>query len=965
MCRYSAVFATIVVFATAAAAQDLPQPPMQDKPWTAPKQGLPKPLVSATTALFQAGMADPRGCEYREVKVAVGNCWNGGGGVIATHGWVLPAVADAKKRHAVCWNGLVYPVSSVGDKADLAADVRAPKPDDNRRLRHAIDEGTFVSHQTSHPLKACLLIRLGEVELARQCLPKDEDREQPKDPFLELASQWLWAQCDRALCAHMRADDELALATVRPLARSGPMLEHTAMDRGHKRRQDDNGKEVPHFSFLHVVPRLLADQEGRAKARAASQGKIKDRTLELIRDLQNVDARQWGQPGGVSLNLDGRIIAMAKQGRPAVEPLLACLEKDQRLTRSVGFGRDFFTHRYVITVAEAAHEALSQILSVDSFGDGANRWAAREPDGQRRAAAIIRAHWLNFKDRPDHERWLTQLTTDGLTRDQYVEAAAKLVSQPRRDLERMRQPTVTEALVQRIRSLAAAGHEGSERVWALGSSCSIALRLETWDPKAAAAEMPLQFTRCLEYWKKHQEAGVAHSLAQVTQARARLGDAGAFRDYAAWLEATTPEKVSDYQAAVLEPLWRFPEDRQANRLATALFADAKSPWRELVRDPLAQRWGGRGLIESPLLGLVGFREAVIAALEDKTKLDGSFVVRAEDMDYRYKGAHGGWGIVRDADTLPAGTTIEARRGDLVAHNLCQVHGLPRFGLHWPERKRDAAIAETIVILRRYGNRLQFDPQLTRFDWYADKQAAMAFPKLDEAATTEDVRFGVAIFSLRDLGQTRQVTLPTRPLEARLRPRYDKEPEYARDGLVWQAEEVQKDGKWQRYFGFVGRGPVAKIAAADIEFPSPYGWDQLTNGLDAKVETECKDEECKFAAGKPVNVKLRLRNRSGVDRTLPKTWTRTEPAPALRAGLKFELERAAGKKWEPVPGKLGTFEKADGTLLLAPAVGAEIMRLNLADNFDLRPGSYRLRIRFEKSAAVTGEGSTGDLTFVIE
>ncbi|MCI0380398.1 MAG: hypothetical protein L0215_22665 [Gemmataceae bacterium] len=104
--------------------KELPEPPAQTQPWQPPQTTLPKDFVSATEALFGAGLADPRGCDYRVIKVAVGNCWDGGGSVVTTHGWVLPD-AVAGQRFAVCWNGLVYPALSVGDKADWDKDVES------------------------------------------------------------------------------------------------------------------------------------------------------------------------------------------------------------------------------------------------------------------------------------------------------------------------------------------------------------------------------------------------------------------------------------------------------------------------------------------------------------------------------------------------------------------------------------------------------------------------------------------------------------------------------------------------------------------------------------------------------------------------------------------------------------------------------------------------------------------------
>jgi len=104
------------------AGKGLPEPPEQGRPWTAPASRLPRFLVDATATLFGQGLADPRGCEYRSIELGCGSPW-GGAGIVATHGWVLPAAGGEVPRFAVAWSGLVYPVVSVGEPADLGRDV--------------------------------------------------------------------------------------------------------------------------------------------------------------------------------------------------------------------------------------------------------------------------------------------------------------------------------------------------------------------------------------------------------------------------------------------------------------------------------------------------------------------------------------------------------------------------------------------------------------------------------------------------------------------------------------------------------------------------------------------------------------------------------------------------------------------------------------------------------------------------
>ena len=69
----------------------LPDPPRQKEPWTPPETRLPRFLVAATATLFDQGLADPRGCEYRSIEITAGSVWGGRGAIASTNGWVLPA----------------------------------------------------------------------------------------------------------------------------------------------------------------------------------------------------------------------------------------------------------------------------------------------------------------------------------------------------------------------------------------------------------------------------------------------------------------------------------------------------------------------------------------------------------------------------------------------------------------------------------------------------------------------------------------------------------------------------------------------------------------------------------------------------------------------------------------------------------------------------------------------------------
>lgn len=96
----------------------IPDPPGQREAWMPPDTKLPRFIVNATAVLFEAGMADPRGCAYREVELGDAN-------LTKTRGFVLPENPGEAVRFAVGWDGIVYPAFAVGPTSDLDADVRA------------------------------------------------------------------------------------------------------------------------------------------------------------------------------------------------------------------------------------------------------------------------------------------------------------------------------------------------------------------------------------------------------------------------------------------------------------------------------------------------------------------------------------------------------------------------------------------------------------------------------------------------------------------------------------------------------------------------------------------------------------------------------------------------------------------------------------------------------------------------
>jgi hypothetical protein len=122
----------------------------------------------------------------------------------------------------------------------------------------------------------------------------------------------------------------------------------------------------------------------------------------LIGQLDEVDARQFMQPGGVPLKGNWRVQALIKIGEPAIPALIECVEKDERLTRSVHYWRDFSRHRTVLSVREAALGVIESILRVSFFqrGSTADSFTSGGDDEVKRVVTKLHQYWSSISKMP-------------------------------------------------------------------------------------------------------------------------------------------------------------------------------------------------------------------------------------------------------------------------------------------------------------------------------------------------------------------------------------------------------------------------------------------------------------------------------------------------------------------------------------------------------------------------------------
>ncbi len=752
-------FAAVLAGAAEPAAP-LPVPPLQHEDWSVPADsGIPTNLVSATEALFAAGMADPRGGEYRTVVVRVGSLFSGDASKTETHGWLLPG--SPRPTHAVCWNGLVYPVIDVGPVADLKKDVAAlltGRFDDRGWIPR---ETESVSHRTIEPIKGCLLLRLGETELARDFWLSLQTRSKPVDTRVGLFDQrrtfgdkkptnnvpakldpktpsplpawstvWLGVALDRTLAAHVRGDFAEALTTARWLA-------------GVRAKLPADSVPAATLASLDLLPGLIADLERRLAQTAPAVPDLEsiaalpdaERAKAALAFFDTIAVRPRIQSGGV-LWSDSEVFALVMDsGQAAVEPLLAALESDSArlLTRSIALQKDYQPERRVMPVADALIEALRGLLRIHSLDDvfqraeldraetGAHKVAAaRFRDYIRRANAMtLQESWyatlLNDGARASWDQAMREIVAPGRFRSSFRRPSGPGPQLAGEILRTKTAPTVTELMLRRIgRWTPVPG----DRTFGLAPFRSKIAVLAKWDAQAALDLTEETLLDVFKVWeaeaaKTDRDADLSSSAARSFGAlvveMAAQGRTNHLDLYASWVLRLGDQ---DYLGWIpgrdsgnnpLEPLWLYP-DHPSIRDATATLLD---PDTSRLRAWLTLGVGLRSFYvleaDSGLVGLPVFQPRLLEALADTTPV--GTIERPGGGRYEVlenTGQRHGKRLFSDKyldDKLPSMTL---RLRDATAMRLTTWADLPRFELYWNEDERDARIDEFIRLLRAEG-----------------------------------------------------------------------------------------------------------------------------------------------------------------------------------------------------------------------------------------------------------------------
>lgn len=679
------------------------------KPWTPPVTKLPPTWIDAANFMLAHGMGDPRGGEYRKATVQVGQVWNGDAGIQTIHGWILP------NREIVAWNGLTYRSVKVGEPADLTKDVH-----DLAKVKAPFPFGAGGNQEAAslkpggHTISVPLLLILGKPQYAETVLAYLHP-DPALHPLTNLVFQYAAVRFDRAVAAHMRGDDLLAAEDAGALQELRPEFESVI--------QRNPTRGVERMDFLEPCGVLVEDSLRRLHE--PERKKSFDRIAALIQELDQVNARQWGQPGGVSLGADPIVQALVKEGNPAVDPLLDCMERDNRLTRSVSFGRDFFPARNLITVKDAAYRAICGIVDISEFGK----------EGARASVEELRAWWSKNRDNSVTGRWIATLADDAAGSHKWEEAAERITEsinithigpfstmgsatgpmkgEPARHLSN---PSVSDLLARRAIQLVGVGEvHDTGKLFDVQIGAQIARHLAHWDPVAAQPVLKVVSKRLLELMRspglsEYTSQYLGPELAQLTSLRLSQGDDEGVPEFVLWLSGMEPHALFGFVIDTVGPFWRFPNNPKIRAGAKTLFCGSGSKWNLKQVAEGIREWGiVYDLIPTPMLQVPAFREAVVRLLDDRLVVGSVWSNGGGSFSYGLPGGmSGSTTIIAALKTDPYERDrrrVPYRVCDTVATQLTQIDGAPTFRPYWPDSRKDQAIAALKAALNSHGEEL--------------------------------------------------------------------------------------------------------------------------------------------------------------------------------------------------------------------------------------------------------------------
>jgi len=179
-------------------------------------------------------------------------------------------------------------------------------------------------------------------------------------------------------------------------------------------------KEYPRSEYRHqllsytTILRAQIEQESTIPAEGEQPGKLSptQQVAYYIAHFPDVHGQQMGQPGICSVFSNGDDTkasdAVVKIGRPAVPQLIKALD-DRRLTRSIGYWRNFDPHRTVLRVQDVALQCIQAILNMRFLPSDLSYLSTAQPQLHSNITADIETWWKQNGQKTPLQGYLARL----------------------------------------------------------------------------------------------------------------------------------------------------------------------------------------------------------------------------------------------------------------------------------------------------------------------------------------------------------------------------------------------------------------------------------------------------------------------------------------------------------------------------------------------------------------------------
>jgi hypothetical protein len=565
---------------------------------------------------------------------------------------------------------------------------------------------------------------------------------------------------------------------------------------------------------------------------------VKKKSAYLIESLEEVDERQWGQPGDVMLHHDRRVKELIQLGEPAIPELIDVLEKDERLTRSVHFWRDFGRHRTVLAVRDPALVAIMTILRVSFFAthSTSDSLTARGEEDIKKVVGQIRAYWKEYGALSFDERMMKVLANPQSTFEAKREAAQNLATinqerylspssssyvddpdskqKPNPAVQKFRNPTAAELILATMDAELKAHDAKPPKVrdtYDRDRAEEIYLTaLVGLGDKRIGPEIAKRVAATTTLAKRRQWAQAAHFLGepkpfQVFAEEFRSGKMEIPANSESGVKYITGSAADRELMVIVNTLINV-GSREADRALEAL-ADPKHPFHQAASRQILSTGS---IDERSWFGHPYCLRILGAGMDNRTLTGATFTVNGNSLGRKSKNSFGSQTIPDFlADPDQRLDTAEERTCDAAAQKLSElVVGLPNY--HALQKYREESLAELKITFDRLSGKFRIATRREKETLGITPWHSTFIPDirlLNRAATADDVKTGKAIFHLDGKGKLADLSLPAVAIR-----KADEQEKHPPRLLIVQAE-VGADG--EIIYGVIGRHEIRQISAREL------------------------------------------------------------------------------------------------------------------------------------------------------